>query len=532
MNHLGIVSRTSILFGLVHLVALCSAGCHALLPYDEIPWQGDAADGPGARDGGADHDLVADTALPDSDAQRVPCDQPGQPCVHPDPCAIKPVCGADHVCRPSSLLDCNDGLSCTTDSCKEQGVCDNTPAAGYCVLELSGAPGVSCVKAGTLRGNGSCDVCEPSTSQVAWSDGEGRPCDDGDPCTMGDICSSGACQGLDYGYLCNDGLYCTDDLCDGIGGCAGSKLQLGFCVVNALCYKHQQLHPHGACSRCDVGSSTTSWTPFTGGCVIDGSCYPPGFQPRPCASCDTSKSTTAWTIASGSCLIDNSCHKAGDKDAGGCSRCDPAKNATAWTTIPNQCDIDDTCYPDKYATGCLVCDVATSSTSWSPASGATIKHLSFESGSLAGWTVSPARGSAKVGWHASKLRSHAGSWSLYYGSELTKDYDTPGKANSGSAQVKLSLLKGQKHALMFRVRMDLGDAASPKYDMLQLQVNGAVAWTKADAPEQKVWHQVTLDLGALTGTDVVLRFEFDTGDSVANSSEGVFIDDIRLLAGC
>ena len=211
-------------------------------------------------------------------------------------------------------------------------MCDNTPAAGYCVLELSGAPGVSCVKAGTLRGNGSCDLCEPSTSQVAWSDGEGRPCDDGDPCTMGDICSSGACQGLDYGYLCNDGLYCTDDLCDGLGGCAGSKLQPGFCVVNALCYKHQQLHPHGACSRCDVGSSTTSWTPFTGGCVIDGSCYPPGFQPGPCASCDTSKSTTAWTIASGSCLIDNSCHKAGDKDAGGCSRCDPAKSATAWTT--------------------------------------------------------------------------------------------------------------------------------------------------------------------------------------------------------
>ncbi|MBM4372883.1 MAG: hypothetical protein FJ098_14615, partial [Deltaproteobacteria bacterium] len=42
-------------------------------------------------------------------------------------------------------------------------------------------------------------------------------CVDGDACTIGDHCEDGVCTGLPI--LCDDGDLCTDDSCDGLGGC-------------------------------------------------------------------------------------------------------------------------------------------------------------------------------------------------------------------------------------------------------------------------------------------------------------------------
>ena len=45
----------------------------------------------------------------------------------------------------------------------------------------------------------------------------GTECLDGDPCTAGDHCDAGVCLGAPV--LCDDGNSCTDDQCDGAGGC-------------------------------------------------------------------------------------------------------------------------------------------------------------------------------------------------------------------------------------------------------------------------------------------------------------------------
>jgi hypothetical protein len=71
---------------------------------------------------------------------------------------------------------CDDGNACTQDSCQ---------AAGGC-------------------------------TQTILSEGE---CIDGDACTVGDHCEAGACKGLPI--LCDDKDPCTDDYCDGLGGCKG-----------------------------------------------------------------------------------------------------------------------------------------------------------------------------------------------------------------------------------------------------------------------------------------------------------------------
>ncbi len=58
-----------------------------------------------------------------------------------------------------------------------------------------------------------CDGAE-GCSHVALSEGE---CVDGDVCTVGDHCEAGLCVGSPV--ACDDGNPCTDDVCDGLGGC-------------------------------------------------------------------------------------------------------------------------------------------------------------------------------------------------------------------------------------------------------------------------------------------------------------------------
>ena len=70
---------------------------------------------------------------------------------------------------------CDDDNDCTDDACKSEGGCEH----------------------------------------IALSEGE---CIDGDACTVGDHCEDGECLGLPI--ACDDTNPCTDDVCDGLGGCA------------------------------------------------------------------------------------------------------------------------------------------------------------------------------------------------------------------------------------------------------------------------------------------------------------------------
>ena len=62
------------------------------------------------------------------------------------------------------------------------------------------------------------DTCagEAGCAYESLSEGE---CVDGDACTIADHCEGGVCMGLPI--ACDDGNPCTDDLCDGMGGCKG-----------------------------------------------------------------------------------------------------------------------------------------------------------------------------------------------------------------------------------------------------------------------------------------------------------------------
>ncbi len=245
-------------------LALLAAGCaQSFMPEEggvPLP-DGEAS----LADGGAP---PPDTTV-GTDAKLWTCSQPGRSCNAHNTCAIDPVCGEDRLCRPKNYQSCDDKLSCTVDTCKGMGLCDNTPKPGYCRLAVkSGANTVlRCFKKGAPNPAAPCKICDPTRSAVLWSPRSGGSCDDGNACTRNDYCSNGTCKGTYYGDLCSDGFSCTTDQCDGKGGCLGSKLKVGHCLINGACYKDKAKNPTSGCYHCDVNKTVKAWTSRPNSCL-------------------------------------------------------------------------------------------------------------------------------------------------------------------------------------------------------------------------------------------------------------------------
>lgn len=106
---------------------------------------------------------------------------------------------------------------------------------------------------------------------------EGNPCDDENPCTHGDRCVAGSCQGT--AYQCDDGRDCTDDICDGYGGCMYPVLE-DRCLINNVCFEPGQASALSACVICDPEIALTAFALAQDGtacgkddpCLLEGLC--------------------------------------------------------------------------------------------------------------------------------------------------------------------------------------------------------------------------------------------------------------------
>ncbi len=370
-------------------------------------------------DKGGYTDLSSDTVsppdttpgLPDGYGPLYKCTKPGKACNAHDKCAINPICGKDGLCRPESVMNCNDNLACTKDTCVGLGMCNNEPIAGTCKLLVRVPKGTTCAAikgdagtktkfdAGVADDSGvspttmesihccfnaedrnpadPCMKCDPPTSGDAsssgtsnkkWSPANGGYCDDGEACTKNDYCQQGICKGTNYRSKCADSVSCTEDKCDGKGGCLGNPLKKGYCLISKTCYKDGAPHPNGTCLACVSSKSTTAWTPVTNTCSISGKCYAKGTKHTGgCAECDPAMSATAWSVKGTThCLISNACVVAGAKDSTGCNSCQPTVNKYAYSPVKGVCFINKKCYTKgaKNTGGCAECDPSVSSSKW------------------------------------------------------------------------------------------------------------------------------------------------------------------------
>lgn len=123
--------------------------------------------------------------------------------VAPDSVDVPPRCEENR--------DCNDGLTCTQDTCNE-GVCEWTVRASRCLVN-----GV-CVEEGDASPRDPCTVCAPNENAFAYVPaGDGDRCDDGNVCTIDTTCQAGVCEGSPI--ACDDRNDCTEDTCDPVAGC-------------------------------------------------------------------------------------------------------------------------------------------------------------------------------------------------------------------------------------------------------------------------------------------------------------------------
>jgi len=108
------------------------------------------------------------------------------------------------VCQPGTPPNCNDGVSCTQDSCNEStNSCDNVPSAAACSDNLY-CTGV--------------ETCDPVNGCQA---GTPPDCNDGVSCTA-DVCNEtlNACTHTPNNGVCSDGQFCNGaETCDAIAGC-------------------------------------------------------------------------------------------------------------------------------------------------------------------------------------------------------------------------------------------------------------------------------------------------------------------------
>jgi regulation of enolase protein 1 (concanavalin A-like superfamily) len=148
------------------------------------------------------------------------CDD-GNACTSGDACSLG-------VCASGSAISCNDNNVCTDDSCDPTSGCGHVANTAKCDDGNKCTTGEAC--ANKTCGGGvstSCDdgkgcttdFCDAKTG--CYHLAANGTCSDNDPCTAGDYCQAGNCA-AGSSYVCDDGIACTTDSCDGAGGCTYS----------------------------------------------------------------------------------------------------------------------------------------------------------------------------------------------------------------------------------------------------------------------------------------------------------------------
>ncbi len=177
------------------------------------------------------------------------------------------------------------------------------------------------------------------------------------------------------------------------------------------------------------------------------------------------------------------------------------------------------------------------------AGGSDLLRLDFENG-LQGCVINNSNGSGHGLWHLSTGRGanpgHSATTSLYYGqgegASGGGNYNT-GTANGGVVTLPaVSLPPGSGSlALTFNYLMNVEVGAAYDQAVVELSTNLGSTYQTLEAKTngltnltQNLWITNSVSLARFAGQNVLLRFRFDTIDSVQNTTEGWYVDDVAI----
>lgn len=160
-----------------------------------------------------------------------------------------------------------------------------------------------------------------------------------------------------------------------------------------------------------------------------------------------------------------------------------------------------------------------------PESGGFPATTTFEAAGLGGWTTTGL-------WHLSTRRSVSAPNAMWYGDEVLGTFDVGWTFGDLSRTVTLAGVGGVDFDFYLDGECGQGMPSSfCFFDALYFQVstNGGATWaTLFDAPDTELlpFQHASVNLSPYTGSTVMLRFHFDSGDSAGNYYEGAFVDNI------
>ena len=198
------------------------------------------------------------------------------------------------------------------------------------------------------------------------------------------------------------------------------------------------------------------------------------------------------------------------------------------------CDDGDPCTEDLCAGGACTASLAPSGAACCYEG--VLLQSGFEGSSTGGFFIADLATSAEpaIVWQPDDARAHGGTSSLYFGvpGEHTFANGLPVKASATSKP--LTLPSGRPLALSFWAWLDVEEGKS--WDVLTVSVirgeSIVPVWAKGYDTPLLQWFRVSVDLSAFANETVQIMLVFDSVDASLNEGEGVYVDDLRLLALC
>jgi len=321
---------------------------------------------------------------------------------------------------------------------------------------------------------------------------------------------------------CDDQIACTEETCT--EGFCSYTVSDSCCVTAADCFDADactiDLCTAGQCEQVPVAEPNC--------CNVDSDC------------------TDASACTEDVCEVNNLCSNVVDLTIPGCcvtaAHCNDGDTCTIdscqdtlCTYINTCCQSDDECDDGDDVCTVDTCDAGACKYSYLNVAGCctpVVFQEDFEEG-IDNWTTISSNSTCKWGL-VSNGKAVSTPSSAYYGNPSTKNYDCSVQHSGTLTSADVTIPDKPGLSLEFDIWFDVEIGTS--YDQISVRIlsEGTTQeiFTKPTLGAQKTWNHRTYSLDAFAGKTIQVQFHFDTKDTLFNSTEGLYVDEVKVTDPC